>query len=583
MLTGQIFGVTALANRQDVITINKTSQAHIKPVHKVGSTRRYGVVVFAGLALTIGCLLLGGYAVISLFSIDHVTLNSSSGFTHLATALKSAFVQAVLSTFTSMVVGLACAISLARHANWRLVRLLIHLASFAMVVPTTVAAIGILAVWGRHGIMSGLSEGVSNIWPNAELWQPEIYGLHGVVLAHVFFNAPLVMRVFLPLLMAIPNSHWRLARQFRLSTFQEFRFIEWLTIRPHLGGISLLVFLLCFTSFSLILMLGGGPKVTTLEVEIYSAIRFDFDLITAAALSLIQIFISFVLVSLVSQFDLQGQSLPLGNRLANLAMRPNGTIGQKCYDGLIIGSLFLLTVVPLLVILIKGVSPALVSVLKWSSFWNAALNSLMLAMLSAGFAVAFGLVIAETRVRLRQAGTKLIIMIDAGIMLYLIIPPITLGTAAFLTFRNIGNIYSTAWALVFATNILLALPFVVRLLEARLASLLTRHDRLATMLNISGFARWRLLTFAGLQSQIGLALGIAAAFSLGDLTVIALFATQDFQTLPWLLYQTSGRYAADEAASLAALLLVATALLLGGSIIFIKFITRLMLPRARHA
>jgi len=240
-------------------------------------------------------------------------------------------------------------------------------------------------------------------------------------------------------------------------------------------------------------------------------------------------------------------------------------------------------VAPLTAIVIKGVGPALLTVLKWPSFWNAALNSLILALLSASFAVAFGLVIAETRTRLRQAGSKLILMVDAGIMLYLIIPPITLGTAAFLAFRGIANLYSTAWALVLAANILLALPFVVRLLEARLASLLARHDRLATALNITGFTRWRLLTFAGLQGQIGLALGIAAAFSLGDLTVIALFATQDFQTLPWLLYQTSGRYAANEAASLAALLLVATALLLGISIMFISFITRLMVPRARHA
>ena len=558
-------------------------QAHCQPDHRGSSKHRFETVVFAGLALAIGCLLLGGYAVISLFSVDQVISAGGASFTPITAALKSAFVQAGLSTLASFVVGLACAVSLARRTNWRLVRLLIHLSSFAMVVPTTVAAIGILAVWGRHGVMSGLSTAFGTIWPDAAAWQPEIYGLHGVVLAHVFFNAPLVMRVFLPLLMAIPPTHWRLARQFKLKTWQEFRFIEWPTIRPHIGGVTVLVFLLCFTSFSLILMLGGGPRVTTLEVEIYAAIRFEFDLVTAATLSLVQIFISFALISLVSRFDLQGQSLPLGNRLPKPAARPNDTAGQKCYDIFIIASLLMLTVAPLTAIVIKGVGPALVTILKWPIFWNAALNSLILALLSASFAVAFGLVIAETRTRLRQAGSKLILMVDAGIMLYLIIPPITLGTAAFLAFRGIANLYSTAWALVLAANILLALPFVVRLLEARLASLLARHDRLATALNITGFTRWRLLTFAGLQGQIGLALGIAAAFSLGDLTVIALFATQDFQTLPWLLYQTSGRYAANEAASLAALLLVATALLLGISIMFISFITRLMVPRVRHA
>ena len=52
-----------------------------------------------------------------------------------------------------------------------------------------------------------------------------------------------------------------------------------------------LVFLLCFTSFSLVLMLGGGPAVTTLEVSIYTALRFDFDMPMAGKLALLQLMI----------------------------------------------------------------------------------------------------------------------------------------------------------------------------------------------------------------------------------------------------------------------------------------------------
>ena len=46
--------------------------------------------------------------------------------------------------------------------------------------------------------------------------------------------------------------------------------------------------------------------------------------------------------------------------------------------------------------------------------------------------------------------------------------------------------------------------------------------------------------------------------SFGDLGVIALFANADFRTLPWLLYQLAGKYAADEANALAMLVMLLT-------------------------
>ena len=40
-----------------------------------------------------------------------------------------------------------------------------------------------------------------------------LYGLPGILIAHVFFNAPLAARVFLASLAAVPGEHWRLAAQ----------------------------------------------------------------------------------------------------------------------------------------------------------------------------------------------------------------------------------------------------------------------------------------------------------------------------------------------------------------------------------
>ena len=107
---------------------------------------------------------------------------------------------------------------------------------------------------------------------------PPVYGLGSVLLAHVFFNAPLMLRVLSSTLGGIPQAQWRLAAQWGLSDLERFAKIEWPTLKRVIPGLLALVFLLCFTSFSLVLMLGGGPAVTTLEVSIYTALRFDFDL-----------------------------------------------------------------------------------------------------------------------------------------------------------------------------------------------------------------------------------------------------------------------------------------------------------------
>ena len=58
-----------------------------------------------------------------------------------------------------------------------------------------------------------------------------------------------------------------------------------------------------------------------------------------------------------------------------------------------------------------------------------------------------------------------------------------------------------------------------------------------------------------LRREIGFAMGLSAALSFGDLGIITLFGSQDFETLPFMLFQFMNRYGADEADFLALLLL----------------------------
>ena len=66
----------------------------------------------------------------------------------------------------------------------------------------------------------------------------------------------------------------------------------------------------------------------------------------------------------------------------------------------------------------------------------------------------------------------------------------------------------------------------------------------------------RLVEVPLLRRPLGLALGLCAAISVGDLGVIALFGTRDNATLPLHLYQKMASYRMDEAAVIALLLIV---------------------------
>ena len=186
--------------------------------------------------------------------------------------------QAGLSAFISVSLAIPLARSLHRQPRFFGRGLLVRLTSISLVVPSMVAIIGVIGVHGRNGWLNDLL--VLFGLPR----QDYLYGINGILIAHVFFNLPLVTRLLLNGLMRIPEHQWKIASQLGMSGWNLFRYLEWPTLRGLLSGAFGIVFLLCFTSFAIVLSLGGGPGSATLEVAIYQALRFDFDLSAAVSL-----------------------------------------------------------------------------------------------------------------------------------------------------------------------------------------------------------------------------------------------------------------------------------------------------------
>ena len=532
-------------------------------------SRQYLPLIMSGVILAmvlLGCVM--GIILTLLFTggIDVLSLWATSD--RILATLKSAGIQASLSAFLSVIIGFVGAYALYYRPHWPGQKLLLQLGFIAMILPTTVAALALTSLWGRTGIFR---QSLEHLFGQDILF--DAYGLEMVVLAHIFFNAPLVMRVALSCLQAIPQNQLKLASQLEFSRMVRFQVMEAPALLPLIPSLLGLIFLLCFSSFSLVLMLGGGPSVTTLEVAIYTSVRFEFDLPTAAILSVIQLICSAAVILVLSVMTSVNwtthirpthQIIWTDNRLAQLL------------DGGVILALWVMFAAPVMMLVIRSDLAAGLGIIYSPDFWDAAFSSLYLGLSASIISVCLSLWLAAARYRLAQRRHISVFrhLISLSVSVYLVVPSIVLGTASFIWLRGWIDIFSSAFWLVLAANVAMGLPFASRILAGRYETLTARTDRLCQMLNISGLRRLWHVTLPGMHIELGLALGLTAALSFGDLGVITLFGSDSFRTLPLMLYQYSARYGAAEADILALVMLAMALLLYSGFTILCRQLGR---------
>lgn len=449
-------------------------------------------------------------------------------------AIRFTVLQAALSTAVSCALAVPLARALMRR-RFPGRGLLILLMGAPFLLPVIVAVLGLLTIYGRSGVLNALLQALA-------LPEVSVYGLKGVVLAHVFFNLPLATRILLNGWLSIPAERFRLARSLGLPSC--FRVIEAPMLRATLPGAALAIFLVCLTSFVVALTLGGGPRATTLELAIYQALRFDFEPGKAALLAGVQFALCALAVGLSARFALPS-GLGAGlDRRQELPV-PRGSLGV---DALMIGGAALFLALPLAAVLVEGL-PTLARLPD--AVWLAALRSVWIALISAALALAVALTLALAVARRAPLSG----WIELSAMLPLSASGLVLGTGMFLLLRGLLRPETIALPMTILVNALMALPFLFRLLLPEAKALHSDFDPLAQAMGLKGLARLRHLTLPRLARPLGLGAGLASALAMGDLGVIALFAGEGQATLPLVVQRLSAAYRMEEAAA-AALLLV---------------------------
>lgn len=506
-----------------------------------------GVFSLAAIGLFIGV------AVVSLLQYragDGIASLFSDPF--LFSVLRFTILQSALSTLLSVVLAVPVARALARQRRFVGRQWLIRLMAVPMGLPVLIGALGLIGIWGRQGIINDALAFLGVGGPVS------IYGLAGILLAHVFFNMPLAARLMLAGLERVPSEYWLMSAGLGMKPVSVFRFIEWPALRLLIPGIAGLIFMLCATSFTLVLVLGGGPAATTIEVAIYQSLRFDFEPARAVSLAFLQIAVTALILGAMALF-------PTPEEYGATAGRPSRRFdglppGARLSDGVTLVAATLFLGLPLSSIVVSGLRSDLLKLVQEETFIQAAATSLVIglcsAILSIGLAVA--IINAQAAIDARRRPSipagAFSVLLSASSSLVLLIPTIVLATGWFMALRSLGNIASYAPAIVVAINTLMALPFVMRVLAPAFAIHRTRTARLTASLGMTGLAKLRLVDWPLLKKPLLTALSFAMALSLGDLGAVALFGSERITTLPWLIYNRMGHYRTNDADGLALIL-----------------------------
>ncbi|WP_310567449.1 iron ABC transporter permease [Hydrogenophaga sp.] len=446
------------------------------------------------------------------------------------------FAQAAITCALALVLGLPVAWVLARLA-FPGRTLVLRLLMLPFVVPTLVAALGVLALWGPRGLLGGPLAAAG-----LDLSETPWLLLYG----NLFFNLCVVVRAGVDALEQVSAPRVAAARTLGATPWRAFWRVEWPVITPWLASALCLVFLYCFAGFGLALIL-GGPDYATVEVEIYTLVAHELELGQASVLAVWMLAltgaVALAYAVLEKRLAAPGRVVPIARQ------RPQGAAQWCALLGAVV-VLFVVCAAPLLAIVWRALQALLLgqgaAVLTDADTLDALWNTVRFSTLALLLATVLGLVHAlgvralDAAAQARHAGPgpgALALVWRAAAFLPFVVSSVTVAFGLLLLYPDA----SASLALLLAAYVLLAYPFVAKSLTAALDGLPASLAQAAASL---GARPWRVfwrVTLPLVAPALRRGMAFAAATALGEFAVTLFLARPEWTTLTTLIYQHLGR------------------------------------------
>jgi thiamine transport system permease protein len=448
--------------------------------------------------------------------------------------------QATLSTALTLLVGLplTAVVSRVRFAGRSIVHALV-------IVPFVLPTIVVATAFRSLGIERSLG---------------------AILLAHCFFNLAVVVRVVGSSWETLDRRTTDAARVLGCGPARTFWSVTVPALRSALVAAASIVFLFCFTSFGVILVL-GGPTFATLETEIYRNTAQLLDLRTAAVLSIVQ------LVAVIAALVVAGVTSGRAGRTRRIAAvrRQRLRTGRSRVLALLaVAPGLALVVIPVVELVRRSLADDAVGWTRLdrltsgfpASPINAIRTSLTIACVATVIAVALGLALA-TAVTAGQRRSRLGRLGEMIVVLPLGVSAVTVGFGFLIVFDTPPFDLRTSWWIVPIAHALIALPFVVRTAVPLLRAIDPHQREAAAILGASPRRVWREVDLRVIARAAAVAAGFAFAISLGEFGATLFIVRPETTTVPIAIYRFLGRPGATNAAqafALATILMLLTGL-----------------------
>jgi thiamine transport system permease protein len=488
------------------------------------------------------------------------------------------FWQAALSTVLTLLVGLPAAYVFARY-EFPGKRLLRVLTTLPFILPTVVVAASFNALLGPRGWANLL---LMN-WFGLESPPIQILNsLGAILLAHVFYNTTVVIRVVGSALVQLDPRLEQAARMLGASPARALREVTLPLLKPALLSATLLVFLFDFTSFGVVLLL-GGPRYATLEVEIYIQALQMLNLPLAGLLSAVQLACTLAITVVNSRLSGR-RPVPLAPRLRGEGTRRMRGWRERMMVGALLTLLTGLLVLPLAALALRSVTRLeaargeratvqsgltldyyreLFINRRGSLFYVPPIDAARNSLAYAGATVLISLTLGSLAAAALTRPGRVNHWLEPLLLLPLGASAVTLGLGFIVVFNKPPLDARSFPLLVPIAHSLVALPFVVRTLQPAMSSIPLSLKQAAAVLGASPLRAWLevdlpIIARAALVSAI-----FSFTISLGEFGATSFLARPETPTLPVAIYRflsQPGGLNYGQALAMATLLLLVCAL-----------------------
>jgi thiamine transport system permease protein len=508
--------------------------------------------------LLVPILFLAIFFLYPLFSILALSLRPEgswdvSGFVQIVTSayyrntLFFTIWQAALSTLLTIALALPGAYIFTRF-DFPAKSLLLSIATLPFVLPTVVVAAAFSALIGARGIINQVLMNLFTL-ENAPIQLERTLAI--ILIVHVFYNYAIALRMI--------TGYWAnqstriedAARVLGANGWCLWWYVRLPILMPAILAAAILVFIFTFTSFGVVLIL-GGIRFATLEVQIYHQARNIFNLPLAAALSLVQIGAMLLMMLLYTRLQRRISAVDLQS--AQQVTRKAKTLPEYLFLIVNIGVMIVLLFTPLFALVYRSFVHDGTFTLEYYSALNqnprdsvlfvapieAVRNSLQFAFITTTAALILG-VLAAYLIAGKGINRRLAQWLDPLFMLPLATSAVTLGFGYIIALDTPPlDLRSSVWLIPIA-HTLVAIPFVVRSVLPALRSIPPHVQEAAAVLGASPQKVWWLIDLPLLSR--GLIVGATFAFtvSMGEFGASLFVARPNTPTMPIVIFRLLGQ------------------------------------------